>query len=86
MTDNAPGSATMTDNADAHANNYGFIVGLREDVTPEEAAAIAAAVRLFRGVEFVQAAETDPDEQLSRERVNAEWRQRIVGLLDDEGV
>jgi hypothetical protein len=22
----------------------------------------------------------------ARERVNAEWRQRIVGLLDDEGV
>jgi hypothetical protein len=67
-------------------NHTGFIIGLAEDVSPEEAEAIAAAVRLFRGVEFVQAAQTDPDEQMSRERVNAEWRQRIVGLLDDEGV
>jgi len=30
--------------------------------------------------------EGDPDAQEARERVNAEWRQRIVGLLDDEGV
>jgi hypothetical protein len=64
----------------------GLIVVLSDEVQEDQAEAIASAIRLFRGVVSVQASQTDPDEQVARERVNAEWRERIVGLLDDEGV
>ncbi len=64
----------------------GLVVVLNDDMREEDAAAIAAAIRMIRGVASVQNAEGEPDAQVARERVNAEWRQRIVGLLDDEGV
>ena len=64
----------------------GLVVVFNDDVRDEDAAAIAAAIRMIRGVASVQYAEGEPDAQVARERVNAEWRQRIVGLLDDEGV
>jgi hypothetical protein len=63
-----------------------FLVTLGEEVAEDEARAIAAALRMVRGVASVQPAEANPDWQLARERIDAEWRQRIVGLLDDEGV
>jgi hypothetical protein len=76
----------MTDDGTKTDTMTGLVVGLDDGVRRDEAEAIAAAIRLIRGVTFVQLADRDPDLQLSRERVNAEWRERIVGLLDDEGV
>jgi hypothetical protein len=64
----------------------GLIVVLSDEVQEDQAEAIASAIRLIRGVVSVQPSQADPDEQVARERVNAEWRERIVGLLDDEGV
>jgi uncharacterized Fe-S cluster-containing protein len=64
----------------------GLVVVLNDDVREEDARAIAAAIRMIRGVASVQNVEGEPVVQVARERVNAEWRQRIVGLLDDEGV
>ena len=67
-------------------NHRGLIVQLDDGVGEEEAGAIAAAIGLLKGVVSVRTAESDPDLELTREHVNAEWRERIVGLLDDEGV
>jgi hypothetical protein len=64
----------------------GLVVVLNADVPDEDVEAIAAAIRLIRGVASVKNVEGEPDAQVDRERLNAEWRQRIVGLLDDEGV
>jgi cell division protein FtsX len=64
----------------------GLVVVLDEAVSDKQAEAIAAAIRLIRGVSSAQFVSADPDFELARERVNAEWRQRIIGLLDDEGV
>jgi hypothetical protein len=64
----------------------GLVVVLNDNLREEDAQAIVAAIRIIRGVASVQYAEGEPDGQLVRERVNAEWRQRVVGLLDDEGV
>jgi hypothetical protein len=63
-----------------------LVVVLNGDVREEDAEAIAAAIRMIRGVGSVHNAEAEPDAQVAREQMNAEWRQRIVGLLDDEGV
>jgi hypothetical protein len=64
----------------------GLVVVLEDNLQHEDVAAIAAAIRVIRGVALVQYADGEPDSQLVRERINAEWRERIVGLLDDEGV
>jgi cell division protein FtsX len=64
----------------------GMVVVLDDDVREEDAVAIAATIRMIRGVAAVQRVDTEPEVQLVREQVNAEWRERIVGLLDDEGV
>jgi hypothetical protein len=64
----------------------GLVVVLSDDVRDDEVQAIATAIRMIRGVASVQTTEGEADERFARERVNAEWRQRIVGLLDDEGV
>lgn len=64
----------------------GLVVVLSDDVREEDTESIAAAIRMIRGVASVHKAEGEPDTQVARERMNAEWRQRIVGLLDDEGV
>jgi cell division protein FtsX len=64
----------------------GMVVVLDDDLREEDAAAIAASIRMIRGVAAVQRVDSEPDVQLVREQVNAEWRQRIVGMLDDEGV
>jgi len=49
--------------------------------------AIATAIGMLRGVRSVSAAAGDDAQaQVTRESINDEWRQRIVGLLDDEGV
>jgi hypothetical protein len=64
----------------------GLVVVLNDDVPDEDVEAIAAAIRLIRGVASVKSVEGEPDAQVDRERLNAQWRQRIVGLLDDEGV
>jgi hypothetical protein len=69
--------------ADSHP---GLTVVLSDDVPEGEAEAIAAAIRMIRGVASVRPVDASPDLQTARERLNAEWRQRIVGLLDDEGV
>jgi cell division protein FtsX len=68
------------------ATYTGFIVTLSDDIGEDEAEAIAAAIRMVRGVASVKAVDADPGWQLARERLDAEWRGRIVGLLDDEGV
>jgi hypothetical protein len=47
---------------------------------------VAGAIRALDGVVSVRPIDTETSEQLLRERVDAEWRQRIIGLLDDEGV
>jgi hypothetical protein len=64
----------------------GLVVILDDDVRDDDAEAIATAIRMIRGVASVHTAEAEPDAQVARERMDAEWRQRIVGLLDDEGV
>jgi hypothetical protein len=64
----------------------GLVVVLSDDVRDKDAEAVAAAIRMIRGVASVRDIEGEPDTQEARERGNAEWRQRIVGLLDDEGV
>ena len=51
-----------------------------------DAEAIAAAIRLFKGVFSVQPFPDDADMEMARANIDAEWRQRIIGLLDDEGV
>jgi len=68
------------------AARAGLIVVLHDEVPAQDAEAIAAAIRLIRGVDSVHDVSSDPDTDVIRERVNAEWRERIVDLLDDEGV
>jgi hypothetical protein len=51
-----------------------------------DAQAIATAIGLLRGVRSVSSASGDAQSQATRDSINEEWRQRIVGLLDDEGV
>jgi len=63
-----------------------FTVTLAEGMAEPEAVAIAAAIGLLRGVMSVQPFREDADGEVARARVDAEWRERIVGLLDDEGV
>jgi len=49
--------------------------------------AITMAIGLLRGVRSVSSAGgDDAQSQVTRDSINEEWRQRIVGLLDDEGV
>jgi hypothetical protein len=67
-------------------NRPGLIVIVSDDLRPDEVEAVASAIRLLRGVVSVEAAAMSPELQDARERVDAEWRHRIVGLLDDEGV
>jgi hypothetical protein len=64
-----------------------FIVVLDDGVADDDAKAIATAIGLFRGVRSVTAAaDGDAESQATRDSINEEWRRRIVGLLDDEGV
>jgi hypothetical protein len=63
----------------------GFVVALA-DLDSERAEAVAAAIRQLDGVVAVRPIAGDPSAQVVRERVDAEWRQHVVGLLDDEGV
>jgi hypothetical protein len=61
-----------------------LIVVLDDGADPE---AVATAIGMLRGVRSVSAAAgDDAQSQATRESINDEWRQRIVGLLDDEGV
>jgi hypothetical protein len=61
-----------------------LIVVLDDGADPE---AVATAIGMLRGVRSVRAAAgDDAQSQATRESINDEWRQRIVGLLDDEGV
>jgi len=68
------------------ATPTGLIVVLNDEVPGPDADAIAAAIRLIRGVDSVHDVSADSDSDVIRESVNAEWRRRIVDLLDDEGV
>jgi hypothetical protein len=63
-----------------------FTVTLADGIAEPDAEAIAAAIGLFRGVVSVQPFTDAADLQAARSRIDAEWRERIVGLLDDEGV
>jgi hypothetical protein len=63
-----------------------FIVSLADGTEQTDADAIAAAIRLFKGVVSVQPLRDHADMDAARASIDAEWRQRIVGLLDDEGV
>jgi hypothetical protein len=63
-----------------------FVVTLAEGVEQPDAEAIAAAIRLLNNVVSVEPFRDDAGEHDARERADAEWRGRIVGLLDDEGV
>ena len=63
-----------------------FVVTLAEGVEQPDAEAIAAAIRLLNNVVSVEPFRDDAGEHDARERADTEWRGRIVGLLDDEGV
>lgn len=63
-----------------------FIVTFADGIAQTDAEAIAAAIRLFNGVVSVRPFPDDTDVATARANIDAEWRQRIVGLLDDEGV
>jgi hypothetical protein len=63
-----------------------FIVTLADGTQPAETEMIAAAIGLLKGVVSVQPLVGDVDLQSARTSIDAEWRQRIIGLLDDEGV
>jgi hypothetical protein len=63
----------------------GLVVTLA-DVDPKQVEAVAAVIRQLDGVVSVQPVEADAAAQITRERVNAEWRHHIVDLLNDEGV
>jgi hypothetical protein len=57
-----------------------------DSVSSEHVDAIATAVGLMQGVSSTRLIADPDDFEFAREQINAEWRQRIVGLLDDEGV
>jgi hypothetical protein len=78
--------ATREELATMAQSQAGLIVFLDDGVGPADAEAVAVAIRMLKGVAGVQTADASPDLEAARERVNAEWRERIVGLLDDEGV
>jgi hypothetical protein len=63
-----------------------FTVTLADGISELDAEAIAAAIGLLKGVVSVQPFGGDADLQSARASIDAEWRHRIVGLLDDEGV
>ena len=62
-----------------------FVVTLG-DLDAGQVEAAVAAIRAVEGVVSVRPVDADPGARLVRERADAEWRERILGLLDDEGV
>jgi hypothetical protein len=61
-----------------------LVVVLNHEVREEDAEAIPAGIRMIKRRRVRVNTMAEPDAQVARERVNAEWRHRIVGLLDDE--
>lgn len=61
----------------------GFVVSLREDIREDDAAAVVAAIRQLRGVVAVEPVISSPQEQITRARVDNDWRAKLYDLIKD---
>lgn len=59
----------------------GVTVTFDHDIHEEDAARIVDAIKMLRGVASVVASTADVDDQMARERVSFEWRQKVICLL-----
>jgi hypothetical protein len=65
---------------DRHA---GYLVTLAEDIREDDAEAVITALRMIRGVIAVEPVEMDTSIMIAQQRADAEWRERVAGLLRD---